>query len=534
MATPGAVKLEERKRQFMTGVDIDDQRIRREQFAVDLRKQKRMDNASKRRLLSTSKYSTAAADGPENLSLDGITETLIVRFPALADGSLSDLARAKIVVDILQTPQPTEVVQQAVAVIRKTLSKDLNPPVRALMSVGAMPALMPYLAFGQYPKTLVYEATWAVCNLLSGPHEAVEEFMSLHGLQSLMPLLNCSDLDITEHAVWALGNLAADCAQYRDIVLLAGGHKAINLLLREPQNMTTAITRIAAWTLAIMLKPKQLPALPLCRELLPMFYLLSQTPDADTKKEVLWGLSHLTEADTPLCRLAVDNGFVPFAMSGAADLSSDLQVPAIRTLGNIASTDDAELTQSVLDFGLLDTLLPLVDSPEFLIRKEVMWTLSNVTAGTLSQLAAFLSHPIARVALKGLEDPVYAVRKEAAFIYSNVAKQGNNQQRLQLVTDGIFLRLASRMLQEEADLVSHALGIIASLLKAGQDSSSGANSAAVQLERTGALSLIERLQHNFSNEIAELALFICDTFYGLEDKVAQMGDDVNVVGQFEV
>lgn len=36
-------------------------------------------------------------------------------------------------------------------------------------------------------------------------------------------LLSSPDADISEQAIWALGNIAGDCSYYRDMILRAGG-----------------------------------------------------------------------------------------------------------------------------------------------------------------------------------------------------------------------------------------------------------------------------------------------------------------------
>lgn len=60
-------------------------------------------------------------------------------------------------------------------------------------------------------------------------------------------------------------------------------------------------------------------------------------------------------------------------------------MPCLRIIGNIVSGDDSQ-TQKILDCDLLTTLFDLLKSNRDTIRKEVCWSISNITAGTKSQI----------------------------------------------------------------------------------------------------------------------------------------------------
>jgi hypothetical protein len=44
-------------------------------------------------------------------------------------------------------------------------------------------------------------------------------------------------------------------------------------------------------------------------------------------------------------------------------------------------TASDHLTQKVLDQGVLETFTTLLDHPKRVIKKEICWTISNITAG---------------------------------------------------------------------------------------------------------------------------------------------------------
>lgn len=68
--------------------------------------------------------------------------------------------------------------------------------------------------------------------------------------------------------------------------------------------------------------------------------------------------------------------------------SSNVLVPALRTVGNIVTGDDLQ-TQIIINCGALSCLLHLLKtSQKKSIKKEACWTISNITAGTKEQIQA--------------------------------------------------------------------------------------------------------------------------------------------------
>lgn len=59
-------------------------------------------------------------------------------------------------------------------------------------------------------------------------------------------------------------------------------------------------------------------------------------------------------------------------------------VPGVRVIGNISTSND-DHTQCIIENGGLPILSSLLSHEAINVRKEVTWTLSNITAGTQDQ-----------------------------------------------------------------------------------------------------------------------------------------------------
>ena len=83
-----------------------------------------------------------------------------------------------------------------------------------------------------------------------------------------------------------------------------------------------------------------------------------------------------------------------------------IAVPCLRTLGNILTARD-EYAQAAIDCGVLEAFTQLLDHPKKAIKKEICWSISNVTAGSPEQIQKCLDI--------GLIDKVIMVMQTAAM-----------------------------------------------------------------------------------------------------------------------
>lgn len=191
----------ERLQLFKKTVDQDDGRRRREGVTLSLRKAKKDDRLSKRRMAPTAdlpsaeSYSSTTSMRPTYTVIDLPHLVKVASDPSGSKESLLEAARA----------------------IRRMLSVSDSPPVKEVIDAGALPPLVKLLMRTDSHE-IQTEASWALTNVASTSFtSAVAE--EENAIRYLVDLLRSPVPDVREQCAWCLGNIAGDGAEYRDRVL---------------------------------------------------------------------------------------------------------------------------------------------------------------------------------------------------------------------------------------------------------------------------------------------------------------------------
>lgn len=249
-------------------------------------------------------------------------------------------------------------------------------------------------------------------------------------------LLESTDNDVREKAVWALGDLAVDSKSLRrDWVFL----DAIPALLRISHE-SSPLSTIQNVTLTLSNLCRGKPPLEgtLVESILPYLARSLSSTDSDTVLHACNAFSHIASPHD--IQILLDSGVVPRLMKLLASDSLAIQAAALRTVASVAMGSEDQ-TQFILNLNVLPVLKSLLERPQPEIQKDICWMVSNIAAGTARQVKAVFDSGILPQLISLLSSPNPDVQKEATWAVVNAITNGTQNHVEYMIRQGAVRHL---------------------------------------------------------------------------------------------
>jgi len=504
-------RLNQRQKAFKKGVDADDARRKREDAAVQLRKQTRDEALQKKRMV------------------DDVPQVQMQTGAGIGAGFLLD--QIPTLSQLLMTDDP-QAQFNSTQQFRKLLSIEQNPPIPEVIGAGVVPRFVQFLKEVERPD-LQFEAAWVLTNIASGTADQTRVVVEHGALPIFVMLLQSPIDDVKEQAVWALGNVAGDSPNFRDLVLQSGGLNPIMTVLRESEK--TPMMRNATWTLSNLCRGKPPPPFEWVSPALGTLANLIYSNDVEVLTDACWALSYLSDGPSERITAVIQAGVCRRLVELLLHSSPLVQTPALRAVGNIVTGDDHQ-TQVILQSGALPSLHKLLAHGKKAIRKESCWTISNITAGNRDQIQEVINCGLLQPVIHLLATADFDIKKEAAWALSNATSGGSPAQLEDLVEAGCVKPMVDLLSISDARIIGVALEAIENIMRVGrqkqQEQGLGENPFAARFEQADGLQKLEALQEDPNEDVYQKAMKILESYFPLEDDDAEIADDAGT-GQFQ-
>lgn len=280
------------------------------------------------------------------------------------------------------------------------------------------------------------------------------------------------------------------------------------------------------WTISNLCRgtpspPKELTA----QVIYPMVSILDQPSISDeTKVNILWALSYLSDGDKEKIELVLSCGVAPKLIHLLEDDSIKLKckTPIVRILGNFVSGDDSQ-TQVVLDSGILNHLARLMGSRSKLIRKDSAWMASNIACVDLEKITMLLQKTrILRQLIKIAKNDIWEVRKEALWALANICTNGTYTHAMSIADAGGLepLIAALALHNMDPDLLMAILDAVRNVLEAEMETGRAFDDQSYiqMIEENDGLECIEQLQNHPSENIYNKCVSLIEDFFQVVDE----------------
>ena len=504
-------RISERRKTFKSTVDSADARRRREDEAVQIRKREKEEQISRRR-----KLVELSSDIPGNKVCLTNVPILVKNIPKFAEH--------------LYSTDPLLVAEATIA-IRKILSVDRNPPIAEVLQAGILPRLKELLADKSRPN-IQLEACWALTNIASGSPDQTQAVVESGVVPLFVELLSSSDVTLQEQAVWAIANIAGDRSEYRDGCISAGTADALASIVVNSLGNSLQMTRLAVWGLSNLCRGKPSPEFSKIKVAIPQLaQAICQSNDTEVLADTSWAFSYLTDSAVhSSVTYILEHLDIRRVAALLAHPSGSVHTPILRVVGNLVSGESDVTHRVVSTAGCLTQLKSLILSNKKAIRKETLWTVSNICADSQTLIQAVIdSGVMARICdLISSGNCDMDVKKEGIWCICNSVTVGSKAQIATLVTDTRFdvLRILSDFLETARDTrsVKTALEAIYVVLLNGEYTS--------LLEEVGGLTTIENLQQDESEEVYLACVRILENFFACEEESLETQHKENIVFDF--
>ncbi|KAJ1417186.1 Atypical Arm repeat [Sesbania bispinosa] len=261
------------------------------------------------------------------------------------------------------------------------------------------------------------------------------------------------------------------------------------------------------------------PALPVLR------LLINYLSDEEVVKVACWTLSYITaDADTnEKLQVVIQTGVCPRLIQLLhSDPSAPVIEPALRTLGSVVSGDDDQ-TQFIIDSQVLPCLHQfLTQNYKERIKAIACWTISNITGGRLSQVQAVIEANIIPPLLDLVRNPEFNIKKEAVWAISNAIYRGSIDQIKFLVNHGCIEALSDILTCLDPEILLLCMEGLQLILMVGEickqlGQNDGVNVFIKIVDDCEGFIKIKSLQTHDNKAIKEMAVAILTKFWAEND-----------------
>ena len=399
--------------------------------------------------------------------------------------------------------------------IRKLLSIEPVPPIQEIIDLKIVPELVNLLE--NSPNEFKYEAIWSLTNLATGNPDQANTILIYGGIPKILNLLDSNIEEIKSQTIWLVANLIGDSPKIRDMLIEQKIFDKILTILASTNDENYINT--CTWAISNFFRVKPIPnyeTVYKCFKIIARVVMIYETTNTEFIIDATFIFSIITKYYPQFIKEIIDIDLLPYIIKYLDIDNKSVIMTCLRIVGNIASEDNANITQKLFDLNILDKLKYTLINESPSIRKESAFIISNLAAGTQRQIEIIIEQNFVQILYKIFKVDSPKIKKEIVYAVGNLSSVENEKYMKKLVDDGILIFVNECIQNDDAKIIALALEILGHVLAFGQKKGE-LDYFIKEIETMGMVDKLEKLQTHEDQIIYEKTIQILDTYFETEN-----------------
>lgn len=437
----------------------------------------------------------------------------------------------------------------------RLMLSEWESPIERVVELGVVPLLIRVLHGAQGVKAgpdiqVLIDVVWCLTNIASGTTKLAK--CVLPSAPYFISFLASGVVPLQEISAWALGNLAGESSDFRQVLTANGVLPPLCALLQSSTEV--ALLEEVAWCISNMAQGQAPLEQLLKANIVPaLLAQLKKNSSPALVSQIAWLLSYFTAQNGAVLQLVVKAGLVqqllalvhvplssaaaPFAAKASASSSSPLSssssspskalpkpqwahssdeevraeqarlIPYVRIIGHVAAGPDEYTDLLLQNKHTIEVLRLCLGAKHRALKKEGAWAISNIAGGRAEHVTAVavLLEPMCQL----LVNTQFDIQKEVAFGLWNLARDPRSEQSLfrRMVGLGVVPCFMQFMMVPDAEANLLGLRFAQKLLDTHPDGS-------VLVQEARGIDGLEHLMRSDNDELYEVSTRLMDKYFG--------------------
>ncbi|CAG9334078.1 unnamed protein product [Blepharisma stoltei] len=358
----------------------------------------------------------------------------------------------KCAISLIQAEDSTSHIKAA-HIIRNLTCKETDPPFQQIMSSWIIPHLIQLIP--NYDETFALEIAWILSNLASGNEICIQYVLSIRSIELFNWLIKKAGIRLFTQIMWAIGNIAAESARYRNLILNEIDMKTVVGYLNGLDESQISFTLV--WSVSNLIKIQPIPHDHEIKPFIPFITrALLYSEDTETLMNALWSLWYLTNENSSPKYFPDPLIIKIISLINSPEVC--LAFPSLKVFGNYCVTD-ANINL-LINSGILMSLYQIIYETQLkCLKKEIYWILYNLFVESDEIIEEALKCGFFELMRLTLENESLVVKKEGIYALCNAASACNPLQSKRILDLGIGEILIEELGKDEEtdEFILHAM-----------------------------------------------------------------------------